>query len=183
MFEYREEHDCCEECKWCDCDPCKEAMREIEGRAKPPYELGDILGLFPNTTDLNIYWKATDNDDRIRYINNSGDQLQHLKRLDISIPPGSASFQAVHVHNIINHFHMPVLESITVDFRGSDEPSGSDIHQGRGMAADLGTIYEALCGIESPRLQHVAVRSRMPIRAGGFSEAWVSTRAIVAHTF
>jgi hypothetical protein len=166
-----DEHECCGECTWCDnCELCQESARNYQ----PPYELRDILALFPNTTDIDLHWIATSRPDMYEFApTHSGNQLQHLRRLNIFVGHDDFSadyelHQAAEAGMIIDHFHMPVLEAITVNFDVSE--------YGRGYPSDFKAIGEALCRIESPGLRHIIVRAKVLIGKRTFPKLWVSLR-------
>jgi hypothetical protein len=132
-------HSCCESCQDCnECDRCKAGLLEA------PWELRDIIALFPNTTTLTIRWEVDDDGIHSLKPTLSGDQLRHLRRLDISLqsdPFGAMyeSLQADDARMLLDHFHMPSLESVAINFSVSEN--------GHGYLDDFGKIRDALCGI------------------------------------
>lgn len=166
------DHECCGNCDDCDdCDLCEES--EFDDN---PWELREVIALFPNTTELEIDWQVSDDGIHDLYPNSSGNHLQHLKRLTIELESdfyGSTygSLQADETKMLIDHLHMPSLESITIEFNASAD--------GEGYVDDGEAIYEAISGIESPGLKDVTVRVNMPIwvpdEGDGFPQPWVST--------
>jgi hypothetical protein len=130
-----------------------------------------VLSLFPNTTDLKINWQLSNDGISGLDPNHSGDHLKYLKRLKITLGSnhyGTVS-ETLHAYEdkvIIDHFHMPSLKSVAVDFQVSGD--------GREYTDDFKAICEALCGIESPGLRDITVKAVMPIRQPPFPEAWVS---------
>jgi hypothetical protein len=130
--------------------------------------------MFPNITELTIDWEVMDGRTYQMEPNRSGNHLQHLKRLNIILNEGlnSAAFeplQADVARSVLKHLPaMPSLQSVAIEFGCSVE--------GRNYDHDLGEIRDALCEIGSPELQHVTVRSILPIWATPFPNAWVSNQ-------
>lgn len=124
-----------------------------------PQNLREVFALFPNTTELRIDWQVSDDGLYELDPTDSGDHLQHLKRLNLVLEADRrgteyGSLQAGEANMIINHLHMPALESITIDYKIS--------HDGDGYIDDGEAIYGALSGIKSPDLKDVTLRVTMP---------------------
>jgi hypothetical protein len=131
-----------------------------------------VIALFPNITILSIRWEASDDGVYDLKPTSSGNQLRHLKRLHIYLKPDHyndryESLEAAAAQMLVEHFHMPSLETITIRFSISDF--------GRGYIDDFVAIRAALCGIASPTLQRVTVSVNLPIWTEPFPQAWVST--------
>jgi hypothetical protein len=164
------DHDCCRICQECeDCDRCNES-KAFDGS---PRELHDVIALFPNTTALDVHWEVSDLSDCTLDLIDSGNQLRHVKRLDLSLQPDhlgnwheSQSWQAEDARALLDHLYMPSVESVTIKFNVSEYT--------RGYLHDFACVREALCRIESPTFQHVTFYETIPIYEDPFTETWVS---------
>jgi hypothetical protein len=106
-------HDCCGGCDDCDdCVLCNESSTDDP----PPQELRDVISLFPNASEVEIDWQVSDVGGCILSRTSSGNQLQHLRRLYLTLESdhyGSVygSLPAEDAKMIIGSLPMPSLES------------------------------------------------------------------------
>jgi hypothetical protein len=166
----------CNYCKSCECEtgdcPECQACEESDYGVRLPTQLCDAIALFPNAVDLSLDWEVSDTGIYDLAPNScSGDQLRHLKRIDIVLRcygsvPMYASKQAAEARMILAHLHMPILETVGIDFHVSGD--------GLGYQDEFGAIRQALCEIKSPNLKCVSVNGSMPLWGEPFPLAWVS---------
>jgi hypothetical protein len=148
-----------------------------EGYDDTPQKLRDVIALFSNTTEVDINWKVADHITFRLDPTNSGDHLQHVKRLHLSLDPEflSAQYwveQANAAQMILDHLHLPSLESLGMQFTVSGG--------GEAYVEDFVKVRNAVCGIGSSKLRRVDVCANMPIRQETPPYIWASTGLTLA---
>lgn len=90
-------------------------------------EIRDLVGLFPNTSYLHLDWATPDTAKHGYKLEpyRSGNHLQNLKSLLLTLKAErfTVDFEAQHAvetQMILDHLHMPALESINIEFQVTD---------------------------------------------------------------
>lgn len=155
------DHICCRTCRDCSgCDVC------LKSKSGFPRQLRDVIALFPNTNTLSIRWLVANEAVHDLQPIRSGDQLRNLQRLDIALESdrevnyyddviGEPS-QLPDAQILIDHFHLPSLDTLSIKFDVSDRTEASYLD-------DFEAIRGMLCGIDAPMLRRVTVTARMTI--------------------
>lgn len=165
----REPHYLCRK-EGANCDDSQQCSESGSGDGSPQ-TLRDVIALFPRATDLTLFWEVSDDVTYNLEPTHFGDQVDHLKRLRIELDYDTygavdQNQQAETAQMLLDHLHMPSLESAAIDFTVS--------RNGKGYANDFQAIGKALCGIESSRLQRVSVSTTMAIWEEPVPAVWVS---------